>query len=227
MLMKKITLILLTILLSTILGTTFSYATAPSFVSTLQGDPTPSSPDISDTDKDTLNAYTRNTLVTDSDISINFVIDGQNERANKDNDVVASTTQINMTSQTDLENYSKTIVKNNDDFKTVEVADDRISITRVIPSKLFWIFSLPVEEKAEVISWGDQTNQISVNRSWWNIFSKNEISQGEVEDALRLKIKNIPLSQFTTTLDTKTKASILSNIGSTFNASNTVIVITQ
>lgn len=224
--MKKITFIIPTTLLSIILGVTFTFAGNPSFVGSIQGDPSPSTLTASDSEKETSDTYTENTIRISPDVPIDFIIDGDTERAHVYSNLTMAT-RTSITSQDDLENYSKTLIHNNKDIVTVAVEDDRIAITRTISAKLFWIFSIPVKETAEVISWGDETNQIRINRSWWNIFSKNEIPEKEVQDTLRLRIKSIPISQFTTTLDNQTKATILSQIGITFDATSTVPEVTQ
>lgn len=108
---------------------------------------------------------------------------------------------------------------------SVTTRDDRVSMTRTIPVKVFWLFPSTMSETATVISFGNDQNQVTVTRPWWRFFSKGEFSEEDIAGYIEARIKNIPSSQFVVLLSTSTKATLLLKIRESFllTSSSTII----
>ena len=91
-------------------------------------------------------------------------------------------------------------------------------MTRAIPVKFFGFIPIFINETAVVTSWGNGTNQVSINRSWLDFFSKNNVDKAKISSDLETKIKDIPTIEFKATLDAATKARIISEIQAVFKA---------
>lgn len=122
-----------------------------------------------------------------------------------------------ISSQQDLETFTKAVARDNDTVSLVVIESDSVSVTRMVPAKLFWLFNIRGKETAEVISWGDGTSAVMVTRPWWGKFSDYGTNEQEVSNSLFKKIKNLPPSVLTTELSANTKARIISEIAETFN----------
>lgn len=141
----------------------------------------------------------------------NFEINGDEERRN-DNRGFLISEMAQVHTGGDLHLFVQSIVHKNTEITEVETKDDRVSVTRIIPVKIFGFISASSTENILVISWGNGTSQIIVNRPWWDIFSTGEVTKDKVSTDLESKIKNIPSAEFRAKLDTATKARILSEI---------------
>ncbi len=130
------------------------------------------------------------------------------------------TTVDQISSQQDLETFTKAVVRDNDTVSLVVVESDSVSVTRMVPAKLFWLFNIRGKETAEVISWGDGTSAVMVTRPWWGRFSDYGTNELEVSNSLFKKIRSLPPSVLTTELSANTKARIISEITETFNENN-------
>lgn len=151
--------------------------------------------------------------------SSNFVVDGESERTQGTRGLAISEI-AQVTSGQDLHTFVLSLVNKNKDITNVTTAEDRVSVTRNVPTKLFWFIPLTVKETASVISWGDGTNQVSVTRPWWNFFSKYETTTSSTTADIEFGIKNIPTGEFKAVLDATTKARIISEIEAAFRVNS-------
>lgn len=206
--MKKTLITLQTLLVSITLTQCVVYAGDPRLTASLSGEDIPVSIFF-----DPVTPEAASTTATNQ----SFSLDGATERLEINQTLLRNSTPTPILSLTDLKNFSKVLIYQNSDIKTILVEDDRVSITRIIPSKLFSLISLPVEETLTVISWGNQANQVVVSHSWWDMFSTREITEDAIADDLEARIKSLPAPLFTRVLTTEAKALILLEIQSIFN----------
>ncbi len=141
----------------------------------------------------------------------NFEINGEEERKN-DNQGSLISEMAQVHSGNDLHLFVQSIVHKNDDITEIDTKDDRVSVTRTVPVKIFGFISASSTENILVISWGNGTSQIIVNRPWWDIFSTSLVNKDKISTDLESKIKDIPSAEFKAKLDATTKARILSEI---------------
>lgn len=148
----------------------------------------------------------------------NFEMDGMMERFNNPNRGFLISEMAQVHSGNDLHTFVQSIVHKNSDITKVVTKDDRVSMTRNMPAKLFGFIPMSTNETAEVISWGDGTKQVSVNRPWWNIFLRNGTSTEIISSGIEFRIKDIPASEFKLIMDASTKARIIAGIEAVFIA---------
>lgn len=122
-----------------------------------------------------------------------------------------------ITSEEDLANFIKLLVKQNVNLRSVSIQGDTISITREIPAKLFGVLNVPGEETAEVTSWGNGTSAVSVTRPWWSIFSQYATDSDLVTGNLYTRMKGVSPVLLTTSLSIDTKARIIKEIKAAFD----------
>lgn len=147
----------------------------------------------------------------------NFQINGDQERSNTTRGLLISE-MAQVHSGNDLHAFVQALIKNNHDIKDVTTKEASVSVTRTVPTKLFGFIPLSTKETAEIISWGNGTEQVNVSRSWWNIFSKDEVATDTISMDIESRIKNIPTSEFKATLDATTKARLIAGIEAAFEA---------
>lgn len=153
----------------------------------------------------------------------NFELDGDVERSNDDRGIIISN-MAQVGTGTDLRDYVQSLVHENKDIVSVSMQEDRVSITRDMPARLLGFILTPSHETIEVISLGDGTKKINIDRPWWNIFSKNEIGSATLSNELEIRIKGIPASELKESLSISTKAFLISEIekvliGNTYSTS--------
>jgi hypothetical protein len=171
------------------------------------------------TTKDTLT----DTNDSNFDLATNFEIDGDVERANGMMGTnISEMAQVH--SGQDLHTFIQSLVVKNKDITSVSTEEDRVSMTRVMPTKLFGFIPSHIKETVSVVSWGDGTNEVVVTRPWWNLFSKDEIAKDSVSADMESRMKNIPSGEFKTVLDATTKARIITEIESTFKVSSSTLI---
>ena len=172
---------------------------------------------------------TQNTSITSRPAeNVNLVIEvnGVLERLNNENGYIdiSSTSQI-ITSEKDLVNFIKLLVRENLDLTLVSVKGDTVSITRETPAKLFGVLDVSGKETAEVTSWGNGTSAVSVKRPWWSIFSKYDTTSKVVTDSLYAGMKGVSPVLLTPNLNANTKAIILKEIQAAFDENDTKNVL--
>lgn len=152
-----------------------------------------------------------------SNINSNFKIDGEQERSKENRGFfISEVAQVN--SGDDLRLFVLSLVNKNKDITDVTIEEDSISVTRNIETKLFGFIPSSIKEKTLVAIWDDGTEHVSVVRPWWSIFSEDGIVTGDMSADIESRVKNVPTIPFKATLDTKTKAYILSEIQAAFIA---------
>lgn len=162
------------------------------------------------------NGNNKNSLISlVSTSTANFEINGDDERSKENRGTIISEA-AKVLSGDDLHLFVQSIVNKNKDIASISSKEDRVSITRNVPTKLFWFIPLTTKETASVISWGDGTTQVSVTRPWWNFFSKYETTIASTTADIELGIKNIQVGEWKATLDASTKARIISEIQNAF-----------
>ncbi len=153
----------------------------------------------------------------------NLVIEvsGVLERLDKKNNPEANSTPTRVTSEKDLVDYIKALVRNNVNFTLVSVKEDAVSITRETPTKLFGVLDISSQETAEVISWGDGTSAVSVTRPWWSVFTKYDTRRDVVTNNLYVRMKDVSPALLTTNLSASTKARLIQEIQAAFEENTT------
>ena len=134
----------------------------------------------------------------------------------KNNSLEVDSPPTVVTSEKDLVDYIKALVRNNVNFTLVSVKEDAVSITRETPTKLFGVLDIAGRETAEVISWGDGTSAVSVTRPWWSVFSKYDTKRDLVTNNLYVRMKDVSPALLTTNLSASTKARLIQEIQAAF-----------
>lgn len=160
----------------------------------------------------------------DNSRSATFVIDGAYERLQQSKGVQKKEGVEEINSQKTLENYAKTIARDNSNIMLITVETDSVSLTRATQVKLFGVLPVPTKETVEVISWGDGTNAVQVTSPWWGMFSSYPADNQELSSNMYKRMKEISPTLFSPTLTTTTKARIISEIQSAFNESQGVVM---
>lgn len=150
-------------------------------------------------------------------IEVNGVLERLGDE--KGEGTTASSSEV-ITSEEDLANFIKLLVKQNVNLRSVSIQGDTISITREIPAKLFGVLNVPGEETAEVTSWGNGTSAVSVTRPWWSIFSQYATDSDLVTGNLYTRMKGVSPVLLTTSLSIDTKARIIKEIKAAFDENN-------
>ncbi len=125
-----------------------------------------------------------------------------------------------ITSQDELEKFTRALVRSNPKLSLVVVKENSVSVTRTVPTKLFWIFRTDGQETAEVISWGDGTSGVIISRPWWGMLSNYSTDEITVSHDIFSRMKNVPPELLTYSLSANTKARIISEIQKSFTKSN-------
>lgn len=146
-----------------------------------------------------------------------FEIDGDLERSN-DNRGLLISQMAQVHSGGDLHSFVLNLVNKNKDFLNVSSKEDRVSITRDMPTKLFGFIPFSTKETVIVVRYDNGTKKISVSRPWFDLFSKNEIGADIISADIEARLKNIPASELKTALSASMKAYILSEIEASFIA---------
>ena len=139
----------------------------------------------------------------------------------KNNSLEVDSPPTVVTSEKDLVDYIKALVRNNLNFTLVSVKEDAVSITRETPTKLFGVLDISSQETAEVISWGDGTSAVSVTRPWWSVFTKYDTRRDVVTNNLYVRMKDVSPALLTTNLSASTKARLIQEIQAAFEDNNT------
>lgn len=174
--------------------------------------------DINRKNASSSNSKNASSSESNKDEDEDFEINGDEERSNNDNRGSLISDMAKVHTGSDLHLFVQDLVHKNTDITIVKTKEDRVSVTRIVPARLFGFIPVSTKETAEVVSWGDGTEQVNVSRPWWNFFFKNEISTDTISADIEFKMKNIPSSEFKTTLDATTKARIISEIQAVFIA---------
>ncbi len=196
-----------------------SYASAgsPSLVASIRDDAILS---IVDIEQEVIIQDQNNTFgsIDDQNLDPTLEVYGVLERLNNNIPTTnATNTPSEISSHTDLEKFTKSLVIKNENLALVTVTSNSIAITRTVPTKLLWIFSVDGQETAKVTSWGDGTAVVQVTRPWWGTLSLYGTDKASVSDNLLLKMKNVPSALLTANLSANTKARIITDIESVFN----------
>lgn len=163
----------------------------------------------------------------DSTSTINFEINGDDERSKENRGaIISDAAQVH--SGSDLNLFVQSLVNKNKDIESVSSKEDRVSVTRNVKIKLFGFIPSSIKETVLVINWGDGTNQVTVSRPWWNFLSKDNLSTTTLTSVdVENRIKNVSIGELRSTLDAATKARIISEIQSAFLNSATSSTITS
>lgn len=149
-------------------------------------------------------------------IEVSGVLERLSSKNDDTNTEIASTSET-ITSEKDLVNFIKLLIRENINFTSVIVKGDTVSITRETPAKLFGVLDIPSQETAEVTSWGNGTSGVSVVRPWWSIFLKYNTDSKEVTNNLYVRMKEVSPVLLTTNLSANTKARIIKEIQAAFD----------
>jgi hypothetical protein len=129
----------------------------------------------------------------------------------------------NEKNENDLKMYTS---YSNSDITSVSTTDNRVSITRAIPVKLFGFISATTTETATIISFGEGSKQIVVSRPFWNFFTTSVFTKDTVAGDIEANIKSIPDAEFSFLLSTTTKVLLLTKIRESFflTSSSSVVI---
>lgn len=199
--MKKIHLYPLTTSLLMLISTTTASANVPTFVSSVTGSgPTTTSIEMgARADVYRHNQDNENT----------------NEEYSNQNDYDAMIAVNNEKNEVDFKMYAYS-ENGSTTITSITTQNDRVSMTRTIPVKLFWFFPFTISETATIISFGNDQNRVTVTRPRWSFFSKGEYAKEDIVIDIEERIKNIPSGQFVSLLSTSTKTTLLLKIRESF-----------
>lgn len=143
---------------------------------------------------------------------------GIHERLGADPDVIEEViVPEEIHTQAELEKFMKMLVKKNQDLSLIVVTPNSISMTRSVKTKLFSVITVPGNETAEVISWGDGTSAVTITRPWWSALSSYDTSEVSISNDLFTRMKTISPLLFTDNLSANTKARIINEIKESFS----------
>lgn len=209
--MEKIQLLISFWILSTVLGGCLVFAGDPSFTANTHGDAAYTQATGTPTTETTGN--TDHNKAPDT-IQENFEIQGKLERTSLKNATITNFQDVY--TNNDLYIFSQSVARNNKEIVSVVSREDRVSVSRTVPTKLFWIIPTTTEETAEIISWGNGLSEVNVTRPWWVMFSTNTAISTTLSNDIEDKIESIPRSKFKIILDPSTKAELILVIQNAF-----------
>lgn len=215
--MKKTILVLQLALLDTLLYSSFVSAANPALVPSVRDNALLSLSIGVDDNPVSVFVYSSSPTTTyTNEKNFELAVSGELERSKQQTrslEALIATDEI--VSNMDLENYIKTLVRNNPNINSVAISGNRITMTRTTSGMLFGLVTMRMEETAEVTNWGDGTSAVNVSRPWWGTFL-TEYTDDAVANNLYTRIKTIPSSLFVTTLDVNTQGRIVTEMDGAF-----------
>lgn len=183
------------------------------------------------TEQDTManSVSTNATGTVQSDEEANFKIESGDVTLSTEANTLLISEISQVRSGSDLQAFVKWLFTRDPMLIKVESKDDRISVTREAPAKLFGFIPVSSSETVEVISWGDGLSQVNVDRPWWGFLSKNTINKDSLAQDVESRVNAFPSAEFKTILDASTKAKIVGEVNAAFmdeEASSSSIIST-
>lgn len=170
------------------------------------------------TEKDaTANSVTTNgTTTVSADKEANFELKSEDATSNGTTSMLLISEVSQVRTGADLQAFVKWLFTRDPMLSKIQSKDDRISVTRKTPAKLFGFIPVSTDETVEVISWGDGLSQVNVDRPWWGFLSKSTINKDSLAQDVESRMHAFPSADFKAILDASTKAKIVAEIDAAF-----------